>query len=172
MIHRISGFLLLLGRGLQQFPLRATLTVIGIAIGVAAFVAIQLANHSILDSFQRTINTVAGRSTLVVTAGEPGFDEIFLLKVQAAQEVEYAAPLIMSIAPVEGRRGEVLLVLGVDLLVFRRDSPPDGGRRHYAPHRKSSPHICDPGPLGTPRARPSPGRTSSPHGHRYRPGRL
>lgn len=116
MIHRISGFLLLLGRGLQQFPLRATLTVIGIAIGVAAFVAIQLANHSILDSFQRTINTVAGRSTLVVTAGEPGFDEIFLLKVQAAPEVEYAAPLIMSIAPVDGRRGEVLLVLGVDLL--------------------------------------------------------
>ncbi|MFQ5960298.1 MAG: FtsX-like permease family protein [Candidatus Methylomirabilales bacterium] len=116
MIHRISAFLLLLGRGLQQFPLRATLTVFGIAIGVAAFVAIQLANHSILDSFHRTINAVAGRSTLVVTAGEPGFDEIFLLKVQAAQGVEYAAPLITSIAPVEGRRGEVLLVLGVDLL--------------------------------------------------------
>lgn len=116
MIHRISAFLLLLGRGLTQFPLRATLTVFGIAIGVAAFVAIQLANHSILDSFHRTINAVAGRSTLVVTAGEAGFDEIFLLKVQAAQGVEYAAPLITSIAPVEGRRGEVLLVLGVDLL--------------------------------------------------------
>lgn len=116
MIHRIPAFLLLLGRGLRQFPLRATLTIFGIAIGVAAFVAIQLANHSILGSFRRTINAVAGGSTLVVSAGELGFDETLLLKVQAARGVEHAAPLIMSIAPVEGHPGEVLLVLGVDLL--------------------------------------------------------
>ena len=116
MIDRTWGFLLLLGRGVQQFPLRATLTVSGIAIGIAAFVAIQLANHSILASFQRTINAVAGRSALVVTAGELGFDETALLKVQATEGVEYAAPLIINIAPVTGRRGEVLLVLGVDLL--------------------------------------------------------
>jgi putative ABC transport system permease protein len=115
-IHRISAFLLLLGRGLQQFPLRATLTVFGIAIGVAAFVAIQLANQSILASFRRTINAVAGRSTLVVTAGELGFDETLLLKVQGTEGIESAAPLIMGIAPAEGRQGEVLLVLGADLL--------------------------------------------------------
>ena len=116
MIRRARGLLLLLGRGLQQFPLRATLTTVGIATGVAAFVAIQLANHSILASFHRTINAVAGRSALVVTAGELGFDETLLLKVREADGVKYAAPLIMSIAPVEGRQGEVLLVLGVDLL--------------------------------------------------------
>jgi putative ABC transport system permease protein len=115
-IRGIQGFLLLLGRGLRQYPLRATLTVFGITIGVAAFVAIQLANHSILASFQRTIHAVAGRSALVVTAGELGFDETLLLKVQAVDGVEYAAPLIVSIAPMGEQGAEVLLVLGVDLL--------------------------------------------------------
>lgn len=130
MNRRIRGLLLLLGRGLQQFRLRAILTVLGIAIGVAAFVAIQLANHSILASFHRTIDAVAGRSTLVVTAGEPGFDETLLVKVRAVEGVRYAAPLILSIAPVEGREQEVLLVLGVDLLTeeaFREYQSTEGG---------------------------------------------
>lgn len=129
MNRRIRGLLLLLARGLQQFPLRAILTVLGIAIGVAAFVAIQLANHSILASFHRTIDAVAGRSTLVVTAGEAGFDETLLVKVRAVEGVRYAAPLILSIAPVEGREQEVLLVLGVDLLAeeaFREYEPTEG----------------------------------------------
>lgn len=130
MIRRIRGLFLLLGRGLQQFPLRATLTVLGIAIGVAAFVAIQLANHSILASFRRTINAVAGRSALVVTAGDSGFDETLLLKVRAVEGVKYAAPLIMSIAPVEGHQREVLLVLGVDLLAEKafREYRPTGAK--------------------------------------------
>ncbi|MFQ5847646.1 MAG: FtsX-like permease family protein [Candidatus Methylomirabilales bacterium] len=115
-IRKTWGFFLLFGRGLTQFPLRVVLTACGIAIGVAAFVAIQLANHSILASFHRTINAVAGRSALVVTAGELGFDETLLLKVRAVEGVKFAAPLITSIAPVAGRPGEVLLVLGADLL--------------------------------------------------------
>lgn len=116
MISRVRALLLLVGRGLQQSPLRTTLTALGVAIGVAAFAAIQLANQSILASFQRTIDAVAGRSALAVTAGEIGFDETLLLKVRAAQGVKHAAPLVMSIAPVDRRPGEVLLVLGVDLL--------------------------------------------------------
>ncbi|MFQ5880944.1 MAG: FtsX-like permease family protein [Candidatus Methylomirabilales bacterium] len=116
MTRKIRGRLLLLGRGLQHSPLRTTLTAFGIAIGVAVFVAIQLANHSILASFQRTINAVAGRSTLQVTAGELGFDETLLLKVREVEGVKSAAPLIVNIAPVHGQKGEVLLALGVDLL--------------------------------------------------------
>ncbi|MFQ5657448.1 MAG: FtsX-like permease family protein [Candidatus Methylomirabilales bacterium] len=116
MSRRIPGLLLLIGRGLQQFPLRATLTAFGIAIGVAAFAAIQLANHSILASFQRTIDAITGRSALQITGGEMGFDETLFLEVRAVTGVEHAAPLIISIAPVDGWEGEALLVLGVDLL--------------------------------------------------------
>jgi putative ABC transport system permease protein len=111
----IRASYLLIGRGLQQFPLRTALTAGGIAIGVAAFAAIQLANQSVLASFQRTINAVAGRASLTVSAGDLGVDETLLRTVQAADEVEVAAPLLVSAAPVEGKRGEVLLVLGVDL---------------------------------------------------------
>ncbi|MGH7432363.1 MAG: FtsX-like permease family protein [Candidatus Methylomirabilales bacterium] len=116
MISRVRALLLLLGRGVEHSPFRTTLTIFGIGIGVAAFAAIQLANRSVLASFHRTIDAVAGRSALTVTAGEVGFDETLLLTVRAAKGVQSAAPLVLNVAPVDGRPGEVLLVLGVDLL--------------------------------------------------------
>ena len=116
MTSRARAFLLLLGRGVQQFPLRAILTTLGIAVGVASFVAIQLANRGVLASFQQTITAVAGRTALVVSAGEFGFDETFLRTVQAVEGVHSAAPLILNTAPVDGMASEVLLILGVDLL--------------------------------------------------------
>lgn len=116
MIGKARGYLLLMSRGLRQFPLRSFLTTTGIATGVAVFVAIQLANEGILASFQRTINAVAGRSTLQITAGELGVDETLLLRVRGAEGVAFAAPLILNVALVDGRRGEALLAVGVDLL--------------------------------------------------------
>jgi putative ABC transport system permease protein len=115
-ISRVRALLLLLSRGIAHSPFRTTLTIFGIGIGVAAFAAIQLANRSILASFHRTIDAVAGRSVLTVTAGEVGFDETLLLTVRAAKGVKSAAPLVLNVAPVDGRPGEVLLVVGVDFL--------------------------------------------------------
>ena len=54
---------------------RSLLTVVGVALGVAVFVAVRLASHSALASFSDTVDAVAGRSNLQVAGSTEGFDE-------------------------------------------------------------------------------------------------
>ncbi|MGH7411069.1 MAG: ABC transporter permease, partial [Candidatus Methylomirabilis sp.] len=110
---------------------RALVTVAGVAIGVAAFTAIQVANESVLRSFRRAIDVVAGRATLQISAGELGIDERLLPEVQRVDGVVAAAPIIQAVAPIAGRPGEALLLLGIDLFAedpFREYAMADGGR--------------------------------------------
>ena len=67
----------------RRHMLRTLLTLAGIVLGVAVFVAMHAANRSILDSFQRTVDQIAGATQLQVTAGEFGFPEEVLERVQA-----------------------------------------------------------------------------------------
>ncbi|MCC6860547.1 MAG: FtsX-like permease family protein [Bryobacterales bacterium] len=99
----------------RKHLLRATLTTVGIVLGVAVFVGIHLANGSVLAAFNRTVDRIAGKAQLQITAGEPGFDEEVLERVQALPEVGVAVPAIE--APVEtGLKGQGnLLILGVDM---------------------------------------------------------
>ena len=95
---------------------RTALTLTGILLGVAVFVGMHTANQSVLFAFQRTIDRIAGATQLQVTAGETGFDESTLERVQAVPGVRAAAPVIQAVANI-GIRGEGnLLILGVDML--------------------------------------------------------
>ena len=100
---------------LRRHLLRWALTVAGIALGVAVFLAMHTANGSIFGAFDRTVDRIAGATQLQVTAGEFGFDESVLETVQSVPEVGVAVPVIES--TVETRvvgRGS-LLILGVDM---------------------------------------------------------
>jgi len=69
-------FLALWHISLQQWwnhRLRLFLTTMGIALGVAVFFAIRTANITLLDSLRLTVEKVAGKATLQITAGETGF---------------------------------------------------------------------------------------------------
>ena len=62
------------------------------------------------------IDRIAGATQLQVTAGEPGFDESVLERVQATAGVRVAVPVIEAVASsgIEGQGN--LLILGVDML--------------------------------------------------------
>lgn len=99
----------------RKHALRSALTVAGIALGVSVFVAMRAANEAVFQSFQQTVDRVAGATQLQVTAGGPGFDEEVLERIQALGEVRVAAPIIEAVAatglPGQGN----LLILGVDM---------------------------------------------------------
>ena len=100
---------------LRRHLLRWTLTLAGIILGVAVFVAMHTANRSIFSAFDQTVNQIAGATQLQVSAGEFGFDESILERVQSVPEVGVAVPVIETTvetnAPGQGR----ILVLGIDL---------------------------------------------------------
>src|SRR3954467_8000781 len=127
----------------RKHVLRTLLTTAGIVLGVAVFVGMRTANESVLFAFSRTVDRIAGKTELQVTAGEPGFDESVLEKVQSASTVRVAVPVIEAVVDTkslgdgsrgwQGSRGSQgsLLVLGTDMTGDRslRDYDLESGDR-------------------------------------------
>src|SRR5438105_3562171 len=83
---------------LRKHAVRSILTVLGIVLGVAVFVAMHTANQAVFFAFERTVDKIAGAAQLQVSTGEAGFPEDVLERVQAVPEVEVAVPVIEAAA--------------------------------------------------------------------------
>jgi putative ABC transport system permease protein len=102
-------------------PLRAGVTVLAVALGVAIALAVDLANATAVASFASSVNVVSNHVNLQVLGIGRGFDDRTILRVQDVPGVEYASPTIedtltVGARPGEPFSGEILRVLGVDLL--------------------------------------------------------
>ncbi|MFQ5916636.1 MAG: FtsX-like permease family protein [Candidatus Binatia bacterium] len=100
----------------RQHRLRTSLTLVGISLGVAVIVAISIVNRTLVSSFQRTIDLVAGKAVLQVLNAESGFKESLFSVIRDTDGVKDAAPVVRGFLPVVGVEGERLFVYGVDLL--------------------------------------------------------
>src|SRR5436305_8154904 len=100
---------------LRKHLLRSLLTTAGIALGIALLVGMRTANDSVGRAFSDTVDRIAGKAQLQVSAGDAGFNEDVLERVQSVREVRAAAPVIE--AEVEtGIKGQgKLLVVAVDM---------------------------------------------------------
>lgn len=99
---------------LRKHKVRSLLTVAGIALGVVVFVAMRTANDSVLAAFQQTVDRIAGSTQLQITAGDAGFPEEVLERVQALREVGVAVPVIEAEVEAGAKQGNIL-VLAVDM---------------------------------------------------------
>jgi putative ABC transport system permease protein len=99
----------------RKHVLRTLLTTAGIVIGVAVFVGMHTANQSVLYAFNSTVDRIAGKTELQVTAGETGFDEAVLETVQQASSVRVAVPVIEAVVDTQIVGEGSLLILGTDL---------------------------------------------------------
>jgi putative ABC transport system permease protein len=72
-------------------------------------------NASVQGAFSDTVQKIAGETQLQVTAGEFGFDETVLERVQAVPEVGVAVPVIEATAETDLPGQGTLLILGVDM---------------------------------------------------------
>lgn len=99
-------------RHVRHAALRTALTVTGLALGVALYVAIRLCNASVDTSFRDTVAALSGAATLEVLGGEDGIDEALFDAVARTPGVIAAAPIIVR--PVALDDQTPLIVLGVD----------------------------------------------------------
>jgi len=110
-------------------PLLPILNILSISVGVAVFLAIQMANTGALSSFKNAVGLVAGTAHLEVRGD---FSEALFPAVQAAKGVVSATPLVEGIVTLPDQPGEYLRVLGVDpftgesMRVFRIATPNGG----------------------------------------------
>ena len=120
---------LLAWRRLKEEPFRLLLTLLGVALGVAVFIAIKLANTTSTQAFENSLTAISGKTHLEVSGGGLGVDEDLILRLTAMAEVKRAAPVIQQhvwVRRVDGSgarwrrgapsQGRAALVLGLDLL--------------------------------------------------------
>jgi putative ABC transport system permease protein len=108
-------------RHLTRKPIRTLLTTLGIAFGIALFVAIRIINYSVLQSFKNSIESISGKASLTITAGELGFPEDRLDLLSKVPGVRYTAPMIEQRAYLADQSkasvsAETVVILGIDLL--------------------------------------------------------
>jgi putative ABC transport system permease protein len=109
-------------RHLTQERLRCAATVLGIALGIAVIIAIQLTNASSVRGFATALETMAGKTSLEIVSAGPGFDELRLRELGWLRTYGQLSPVIEADAAAKTATGatESLRVLGVDIL---RDRP-------------------------------------------------
>ena len=100
---------------LKKHAVRSLLTVMGIVLGVAVFVAMHTANEAVFYAFERTVDRIAGAAQLQITSGEAGFPEEILERVQAIADVQVAVPVIEAPAGTNLPGQGNILILGVDM---------------------------------------------------------
>jgi len=105
-------------RHLQLHPGRTILTTLGVSLGIALYVAIAIINESTKNALRDSIEAVAGKASLTISAGIAGFNEDKLELIRDVSGVKSAVPMIEARAFFEGAKESTdgLYILGVDLL--------------------------------------------------------
>lgn len=84
--------------------IRTATTVVGVALGIAVVIAIQLTNESSVRGFARALETVAGQTSVEVVGSGVGIDETLLPSLGALREFGLVSPVIegSAVLVVEG----------------------------------------------------------------------
>lgn len=99
-------------RHLRRHKLLALLNVFAVALGVAVYIAIQIANHSANRAFSAGVDVVAGKAHLEIRGA---IDETLFPLAQKQPDIEAATPLVEGIVTLPDFPGEFLRMLGVDI---------------------------------------------------------
>nr|MDQ2695564.1 FtsX-like permease family protein [Pseudomonadota bacterium] len=102
-------------RYLLRHPWQLLLAVVGIALGVAVVLAVDLANASARRSFALSMDQVAGRATHRIGAGPGGVAENVYVRLRRELGLRDAAPVVTGHVVPVAEPGRQLQVLGIDL---------------------------------------------------------
>ncbi len=102
-------------RDVAHHWLLSLLSLAGIALGVAVYVTVSVANHSAKKAFEAGIDLVAGRARLEVRSAAGLLDEKLYPVIARHPAVAHATPLVEGFVTLTGRPGTALQILGVDV---------------------------------------------------------
>ena len=115
-------------RHARLHPLIALLNIASIALGVAVYLAVQVANHSATRAFEASIDLVSGKSQLELYPTSGPLDDVFFHDVNSHPSVAAATPILEAYATLSDHPGEYLRILGIDVFTnapFQTLSPGD-----------------------------------------------
>ncbi len=109
-------------RYLLRHPWQSVLMIVGIMLGVAVVVSIDLANASASRAFELSADAVAGRATHQITGGPEGLDEAIYTQLRLNRPDRFLEPIRSAAAPIIAEYvsspqlgNRPLQLLGIDL---------------------------------------------------------
>ncbi len=108
--YRASLFYLL------RHPWQLLLAILGISVGVAVIVAVDIANSSARKAFLLSMDTLTGQATHQVIGGPRGVSEDVYRQLRVDQGIEAVAPIVETTASIGEAR---FTVLGIDVFAER-----------------------------------------------------
>ncbi|MFO7661664.1 MAG: FtsX-like permease family protein [Chloroflexota bacterium] len=119
-------------RRLRRRPLQYILFILGVAIGVALMVSIDLANGSARRAFALSTDAVTGKTTHRIIGGPTGLDEALYRRIRAEAGFSPAAPVVEGYVAVPALSDQPLRLIGIDPFA----EPPF--RSYFAPSGEES----------------------------------
>ena len=121
-------FFLFVIEHLRHRPLRALLTLVGVAVGVSAWLAIRVVNGEVYQSFEESVESVVGQASVTITGGTDGMDEQILSIIQTHPGVRSVSPVLKIEGEIQAGpfSGRPLLIWGMDLLEQGKDWEAEG----------------------------------------------
>ncbi len=101
-------------RHLSRQPLLSLLGVLGVALGVAVAVSIDLANGSALQSFRHSVRAVSGRATHQIVGSPGGLPDAVYATLRSGPGIRSSAPVVEGYAALPGRPGTAIHLVGID----------------------------------------------------------
>ncbi len=101
-------------RHLRRHPALMLLSIIGIALGVAVVVSIDLANGSALRAFSLSAQGITGKATHQLLGGPSGLDDSLYVRLRRELGPVAAAPIVEGFVTSPLEPGRAFRLLGVD----------------------------------------------------------
>jgi putative ABC transport system permease protein len=127
---------------LWRHPWQLVLALLGICVGVAVIVAVDLVNVSARRAFALSMDTINGATTHQIVAGPHGVDEALYTQLRVEAGMRNIAPIVEGYAQIGNT---TLRVLGVDIFAereFRTYTIPDSVVEDHETYRRL---LTDPG---------------------------
>ena len=102
---------------LLRHPWQLALALLGICIGVAVIVAVDLANQSSRKAFILSMDTITGEATHQIIGGPNGVEEKLYVRLRTEAGIRSIAPVVEGFVEVNNT---TIRVLGVDLFAERQ----------------------------------------------------
>jgi putative ABC transport system permease protein len=109
-----ARLVLLAMRQLRSHPWQLGLATLGIALGVAVAVSIDLANGSALRAFGLATEAVSGRATHQIVGGPSGLPDSLYRRLRVEAGVRRAAPIVEGDVVLWGSGARTFHLLGID----------------------------------------------------------
>ena len=106
-------------RYLLKHPWQFGLSILGIAMGVAIVVSIDIANFSSAKAFDLSMNAVAGKATHQIIGTSDGIPDSFYAYLRIEKSYKNIAPVIESYVSLIDTNKKVFKLLGVDFFAER-----------------------------------------------------